>query len=180
MPGALCCTAHVAVRRDQRRACAAPVDVRARGQRAAPCTAHATRDAARAMRHARLLSAVADLALAFAFAAMGSAGLYEAAADMLVEAVHFSSDAREHQALIAEDAKLAEAKRALATEEKTLDDLVKQNAALERDVEPIRDDCERAVRILVEVRRAPVVVVARERPRGAVGGRRAIFSGPLQ
>ena len=41
----------------------------------------------------------------------------------------------QHQALIAEDAKLAEAKRALATEEKTLDDLVKQNAALERDVE---------------------------------------------
>ena len=41
----------------------------------------------------------------------------------------------QHQALIAEDAKLAEAKRALATEEKTLDDLVKQNAAPERDVE---------------------------------------------
>ena len=45
--------------------------------------------------------AAASPLLAFAFAAMGSAGLYEAAADMLVEAVHFSSDAREHQALIA-------------------------------------------------------------------------------
>lgn len=55
------------------------------------------------MRHCSLPSAelAASPLLAFAFAAMGSAGLYEAAADMLVEAVHFSSDAREHQALIA-------------------------------------------------------------------------------